>query len=307
MHHAIDRVRRVGVGGRAGGLYASSLVDGHVHNHRALLHLSHHGAGNKPGSGRAGDQHAADDQVRRAHGAFDVVAVGGECVQASVEDVVQLAQAIQVAIDQRDASAHAERDPRRVGADNAAAQHQNVAGRNAGNAAQQHAASSVFLLQIGRANLHAHAAGDLAHGGEQGKRAAAVAHRLVGDAGDFVGQQRVGEGARRRQVQVGEDHQALAEVPVLLLDGLLDLDHHLGQPPYVVGGANDLCPGGLEVVVGHGAEFARVVLHQHRMPCRNQRVNARRSNADAALVVLHFLRYANNHLPHPGKSDLPSV
>ena len=216
-------------------------------------------------------------------------------MQTAAEDVVQLAQAVQVAIDQRDASSHAEGDPRGIGADDAAAQDHDVAGRNAGNAAQQHAAASVFLLQIGRAHLHAHAAGDLAHGNQQRKRSGPVTHRLIGDARDMAGQQFVGEGARRRQVQVGKDRQSFAEVPVLLLDGLLDLDHHLGQPPYVVGGADDLCPGGLEVVVGHGAEFARVMLHQNGMPSRHKRVDARRSDADTALVVLQFLRYANNH------------
>ena len=82
--------------------------------------------------------------------------------------------------------------------------------------------------------------------------------------------------------------QSFAEVPVLLLDGLLDLDHHLGQPPDVVRGADDLRAGGLVLVVGHGGEFARVVLHQHRVSCRHQRMDARRSDADPALVVLQL-------------------
>ena len=40
-------------------------------------------------------------------------------------------------------------------------------------------------------------------------------------------------------MQVGEQHLALAHPVVLLGDRLLDLEHHLGLLPHVVGGVDD--------------------------------------------------------------------
>ncbi len=104
--------------------------------------------GDDLGSGRAGDEHAADDEVGLADGALDVVGVGGERVEAAGEDVVELAQAVEVEVDERDLGAHAERDLGGVGADDAAADDADVAGRDAGDAAEQDAAAAVFLLEV---------------------------------------------------------------------------------------------------------------------------------------------------------------
>ena len=48
---------------------------------------------------------------------------------------------------------------------------QTLPGGNAGDSAEQDAAAAVFLLKIGCADLDAHAAGDLAHRGQQRKGA----------------------------------------------------------------------------------------------------------------------------------------
>ena len=69
----------------------------------------------------------------------------------------------------------------------AAADDADVAGGNAGNAAEKDAAAAVLLLEVGRADLDAHAAGDFAHRGEQRERTGAVADGLVGDARDLCG------------------------------------------------------------------------------------------------------------------------
>ena len=63
-------------------------------------------------------------------------------------------------------------------------------------------------------------------------------------------------------MEVGEEDEAFAEVLVLLFDGLLDLDDHLGEAPDVVGRADDLGAGGLVLVVGHGGERAGVMLDE---------------------------------------------
>jgi len=56
------------MGSGPGRLHATALVDGHIHNDRALLHLGHHGAGHDAGSGRAGNEDAADHQVGLSRG-----------------------------------------------------------------------------------------------------------------------------------------------------------------------------------------------------------------------------------------------
>ena len=168
--------------------------------------------GDDLGRGGAGDEDAADDEVGFADGALDVVGVGGEGEDAAGEDVVELAEAVEVEVDEGDLGAHAEGDLGGVGADDAAADDADVAGRDAGDAAEEDAAAAVLLLEVGGADLDGEAAGDFGHGGEQGKGAGAVADGLVGDAGDLVGEQGVGEVRERGEVQVGEEDEAFAEV-----------------------------------------------------------------------------------------------
>ena len=97
------------------------------------------------------------------------------------------------------------------------------------------------------------------------------------------------------EVEVGEEEEAGAEVLVLLLGGLLDLDDHVGEPPDVVGGADDLGAGGLEVVVGHGGEGSGVVLDEDFVACFDEGFGARWGDADAGFVVFHFPGYTDGH------------
>ena len=120
--------------------------------------------------------------------------------------------------------------------DVAGAEHHDARGSHAGRAAEQHAASAVLAFEEVRAHLRRHAAGDLAHRCEQRERARLHLHGLVGDAGDAVLEQRVGDLRVRGQVEVGEEHEARAEEVELLGLGLLDLQHEVGARPHVVGG-----------------------------------------------------------------------
>src|SRR5271163_2512945 len=132
------------VGGGMGGFDAAALVDGNVHDDRALLHLAHHCFGDDLGSGSAGDEDSTDDQVGIADGALDVVAVGGNGVDASAKDVVEIAEAIQVEVDQGDLCSHAEGDLRGVGANDAATDDTDVAGWDARDAAQKDSAAPML-------------------------------------------------------------------------------------------------------------------------------------------------------------------
>ena len=114
--------------------------------------------------------------------------------------------------------------------------------------------------QVVGADLRAEAAGDLGHRGEQRERAVAELDGLVGDAGDLVVKQRVGAGLVRGQVQVGEEDQARAHPVVLLGDRLLDLEHHVGDAPDLVGVWDDGRAGRDVGVVGELRASARVLL-----------------------------------------------
>ena len=99
----------------------------------------------------------------------------------------------------------------------------------------------------------------------------------------------------RGEVEVGEEDEAFAEVDVLLFDGLLDLDDHVGVAPDVAGVADDLCADGLVVVVGEGGKRAGVVFDEHLVAGFDEGFDACWGYAYAALVVFHFLGYADDH------------
>ena len=105
--------------------------------------------GDDLGGGGAGDEDPADEEVGLAGGALDVVGVGGEGEDAAVEDVVEVAEAVEVEVDERDFGAEAEGHLGGVGADDAAADDADVAGRDAGDSAEEDAAAALFLFQIG--------------------------------------------------------------------------------------------------------------------------------------------------------------
>ena len=166
-------------------LDAAALIDRHVHDHRALLHLVHHRLGDDLRRSRARNQHAADHQVGLATRPLDVVAVRSHRKDAPAEDVIQLTQPVQIQIDQRHLRTHTERNLRRIRAHDPAADDAHIRRRNARNAAQQNAAPAMLLLKISRAHLHAHAPGDFAHRSQQRQRASTVANGLIGDARDL--------------------------------------------------------------------------------------------------------------------------
>ena len=88
---------------------------------------------------------------------------------------------IEVLVEQQHLGLHALRDPRRVPADVARAEHDDARGPHAGRAAEQHAAPAVRALEEVRADLRRHAARDLAHRREQRQLPVRELHRLVRD------------------------------------------------------------------------------------------------------------------------------
>ena len=93
-------------------------------------------------------------------------------------------------------------------------------------------------------------------GASSGSAPVARLDGLVRDRGDAALDERVRQRLVRREVQVREEHEPVAQPPVLGVDRLLDLEQELGVAPDVVDG-DDLRTDRLVRVVGERAAFAR--------------------------------------------------
>ena len=145
-------------------------------------------------------------------------------MDAAVEDVVELAQARDRAVDDGDVGAEADRHLGRMQADDAAAEDDDLARQHAGHAAEQHAAAAIGLLQRGGAGLDRQAAGDFGHRRKQRQAAAIVGDGLVGDRRDARGQQAPGLVRIRREMQIGVEDLAVAQLrPIRSACGSLTL------------------------------------------------------------------------------------
>ena len=148
---------------------------------RAGSHRLDHVFAHQPRRAPAGHEHGADQQIGVGDGALDRPLVRREREDPALVDLVDPPQPIDVLVEQDDLGLHARRDPRRVPADVAGAEHDDPAGAHAGRAAEQDAATAARLLEVVRARLGRHASGDLAHGCEQRQRSVGGLHGLVRD------------------------------------------------------------------------------------------------------------------------------
>ena len=135
--------------------------------------------------------------------------------------------------------AHTPGDGGGVIAGHAAANHHDHRRCHAGNPAHEHAAATLGAHQVVGADMGGQPPGHLAHRGQQGQRTIGGLHGFVGDRGGTRGQQGIRARTRRRQMQVGEQHLALAHPAVLRLDGLLDLQQQVRLGPHLVGGVDE--------------------------------------------------------------------
>ena len=201
------------MGRRPRGLEAAALVDRDVDEHGAALHQPELLARDHVRRPRAVDEHRADHEVGRRAGAARSPASRRSTVeQRPPKSDVELAQAVDVAVEDEHVGLHADRDEGGVHADHAAADHEHVGGRHARHAAEQDPAAAERLLEHERARLRGDLARDLAHRREQRQPAVAVLDGLVGDAGRARCRPApcVSSGCRR-EVQVGEQRVARLE------------------------------------------------------------------------------------------------
>ena len=75
MDDPVFDIRRITVRGRTCSLDAASLINGHVDDHGAFLHVLHHLASDQLRRRSSRDEHAADKQIRFRCGLGDNVGI----------------------------------------------------------------------------------------------------------------------------------------------------------------------------------------------------------------------------------------
>ena len=118
-------------------------------------------------------------------------------------------------------------------------------------------------MSVAAPTVRRQASGDLAHRGEQRQSAAGELHGLVRDRGDAVGDETLGERTVGGEVQIGEQHEVVAEVSVLARDRLLDLEQQLGARPDLGGVVEQRRSGRFVLGIRHRRAVARAALHEH--------------------------------------------
>ncbi len=170
-----------------------------------------------------------------------------------------------------------------------------VGGRDAGDAAEEHAASAVGGFEILRAHLDGHAAGDFAHGGEQWEGSIGIVNGFVGYAVDLGLEHAVGEFGQGGQVEVGKENEAGAEEIVLLGLGLFHFDDEVGAAPNFGGGGQDGAACFQVLFVGKGAAYAGGGLDQNLVSGFAQGFGGAGNETDAGLMIFNFFGNADDH------------
>ena len=275
---------------------AAALVDGDVDQHRPALHVLDQLLGDELGRRGARHQHRADDEIGLQHIVLDRLARGEDGVDGGAELLVDGVEPVDVDVEHGQLRLEPDPHAHRVDAGHAAAQHDDLGGRHAGGAAEQHAAPALLHLQAMRAGLDGHAAGNLAHRRQQRQAAAHARHRLVGDGRDARGHQRLGLLGVGRQVQIGKERLALAQHGAFGGLRLLHLHDEIGLGEHLRSRAEHLGTGPRVVLVGEALAGSGVMLHEHLVPVLHRLAHAGRRHADAILVDLDLLRHADAHL-----------
>src|SRR5712692_9709514 len=121
MHHVIYDIGRFAVGGRHRSFDAASLIDGYVNNNSAVHHALEILTPNQVWSAGAGNEDRADHQVGSNQTVHDIMPVAEKRGHVLGHDVVQIAKAIEIDIENADVGAQAGGNLGGIGADDAAA------------------------------------------------------------------------------------------------------------------------------------------------------------------------------------------
>ena len=158
------------------------------------------------------------------------------------------------AIEHGDLSSQAQGHGGGLGACHATAKNDHLASHDARYAAEQNAAAALGFLQACRADLDGHAAGDFAHGGQEGQGAFRTGYRFIGDGGDATGLERFRLGWVGGEVQVGKKGLPRTKADNFVQLRLLDLDDQFGLVKHLVRRAQRGPSGGVGAIVAADAD-----------------------------------------------------
>ena len=303
MNHPVDDVGRVLVRGRATGFEATALIDGHINDHCAVVHLAEHRPRHQLRRCGAGNQHRADHQISYVHILLHRVAGGVDRVQAPVEYRVQIIQARQGTVQNGDVRTHAHRHARGIDTHHAAADHHHIRRWHAGHTAHQHTQTTLRLLQRVGTGLNGHAPRYFAHRRKQWQASVTVGDRFIGDGNTARIYEALSLLRIRRQMQIGEQDLPGAQHLALHRLRLLDLDDHLRLGEHRLSIVSYTRAGGEVQVVGEADGLTRSALDQHLMAMLNQLSYTARRQANAIFVVLDFFGYTDEHAASPCHCD----
>ena len=282
------------MGGWVGAFEATTLVDSDIDEHGAVAHGGNHGPGDEFGGGGAGDEDGSDHQVRGGYHVGDVVFVRHEGFQVGAVLGVQLAQPVDVDVDNGDVGAHAECHTGGVFPGDTSADDGNVSGRGAGDPAEEDAGTAEGFHEVEGAHLDGEPAGDFAHGGEQGQ-AVVAGDGFVGDAGHAAVHERLGAVGVGGKVQVGEEHLAVAHVWPFAGLWFFHLHDEVGVGPHLGGGGDDGGAGGFVVGVGEPGGGTSGGFHEDGVAVFGEFPNAGGGEGDAGFAGFDFFGAADNH------------
>ena len=299
MDHAFLDEHRVVVRCRTRGFEAAPLIDGNIDQDRSALHRLQHVARDQLGCSGSRHQHGTDHQMRALDSGGDRRARGILRLDLARKKHVEFSQPVVVDVVNRHIGAHADGHLRGIHAGNAAAEDGDPRRSDARNAAEQYAASALFLFQIMRTDLHRHAAGDFRHGLQQGQGARFRRYRFIGNAGRTRSHQALCLVRIGGEVKIGEQRVPRLQHRDFGWLRFLDLHDHVGRHEDFAGIRQDARACVHIVAVAEIDAVAGQRLDHDLVPRGRQFGDRGRREANPIFVVLDLFGNTNAHRSTP--------
>ncbi|OPY11163.1 MAG: hypothetical protein A4E69_02973 [Syntrophus sp. PtaB.Bin138] len=232
MDDPVDLIDGIAVLCRLRRFDAAPLIDGHIRNDASRFHGGHHLPADNDGRFGAGDENAADYPIGVPYGILDILVIGTERREMAVQDLLQVAESIQVRVNDGDMGPHSQSHPGRIAPDNPAAENHHIRLTDSRYAAEQLPPPPVFLFKIVGNDLDRHATGHFRHGHQKRQRPIVELNRLVGNGGCSCVQKGQGQFVFGGQMKIREKNHVLTQVSIFGRLRFLDLHDHSRPFPH---------------------------------------------------------------------------
>jgi hypothetical protein len=283
------------MGGGSGGFEAAALIDADINDYGAWFHELEVFGGHQPGGSGAGNQNATNDEVGAAELFADVVSVTEECVDVGGHDVIEVAEAFEVDIEDDDIGLEAGGDASCILPDNASTKNRNMGRLNAGDAAEKNSATFLGAFEEFCSLLNAHPPCHFAHGSEQRQIVAGAAKGFVGNSGDSGFEQVVGELFVCGEVEVGKDDLFRPEEWPFAGERFLDFDDQIGGSKDLGMGIHECSAAGGIIVIRDAAPETSAAFDEHAMSVADKFFDAAGEHGDAVFIGFDFFGETDVH------------